>query len=157
MKTFLFSSLTLFACLFFSQTTLAQAADQATFEKFLEQVFTAYENGDDNAVWNFYTDDAAEITPDGMLTSGKQNLKAGWDSFMKMVDSKPSFTYELTSWRLINPDVAIVTWNSNADIKMQGQQIGGPTNCVAVLRKVRGNWLIEFDGMTPVMQMPTGN
>ena len=157
MKTFVISLLTLCACSFFMQNAQAQAADQATFENFLKQVYTAYESGSDDAMWAFYTDAAAEITPDGMLTSGKQNLKAGWDQFMQMVDSRPTFTYELTSWRLLTPDVALVTWNSNADIKMQGQQVGGPTTCVAVLRKVKGNWLIEFDGMTPVMQMPVGN
>ncbi|MEZ4958547.1 MAG: nuclear transport factor 2 family protein [Saprospiraceae bacterium] len=156
MKSFIFGACTLFTSLFFVQNISAQD-NQATFEAFLKKVYTAYENGNDDAMWAFYTDAAAEISPDGRLASGKQALKASWDEFMKMTDGKPSFTYKLTSWRLLTPDVALLTWDSTADIKMQGQQVGGPTSCVAVLRKVKGNWLIEFDGMTPVMPMPAGN
>ena len=156
MKTFIFSAFTFFAVLFFVQNASAQD-NQATFETFLEKVYDAYQSGNDNAMWVFYTDDAAEISPDGMLANGKQALKAGWGEFMKMVDSKPVFTYQLTSWRLITPEVALITWNSTADIKMQGQQVGGPSTCVAMLHKINGQWKIEFDGMTPVMQMPSGN
>ncbi|MEZ4959846.1 MAG: nuclear transport factor 2 family protein [Saprospiraceae bacterium] len=157
MKTFFFSAATFFATLFFVQNAQAQKADQATFEAFLKQVYVAYQSGDDNAMWAFYTDAASEIAPDGMLSSGKEALKASWDQFMKMTDGRPSFTYKLTSWRSISPDVALVTWDSNADIKVQGQQVGGPSSCVAVLHKINGKWKIEFDGMTPVMQMPSGN
>lgn len=156
MKTFIFGAFSFFSIFFFVQNASAQE-NQATFEAYLKKVFDAYQSGNDDAVWAFYTDNAAEITPDGRLTSGKPALKAGWDEFMKMTDSRPTFTFNLTSWRLITPDVALVTWDSIADIKVQGQQVGGPTTCVAVLRKIKGEWKIEFDGMTPVMQMPAGN
>jgi uncharacterized protein (TIGR02246 family) len=151
----MFGAITFFASFLFIQNTSAQD-NRETFDAYLKKVYNAYQNGNDDAMWTFYTDNAAEITPDGMLTSGKQALKAGWDQFMSMVDSRPSFTYELTSWRLITPEVALVTWNSVADIKVQGQQMGGPTTCVAVLHKIKGEWKIEFDGMTPVILMPAG-
>ncbi len=157
MKTTLFSFIIFLGTMLFTQNAAAQKADQATFEAFLKQVYTAYQSSNENAMWDFYTDAASEITPDGLLTSGKQNLKAGWEEFMKMVDSRPTFTYKLTSWRLITPVVALVTWDSTADIKIQGQQVGGPSTCVALLHKINGQWKIEFDGMTPVMQMPAGN
>lgn len=157
MKTLSFSLFALIAITFFGQKAQAQTDNQATFEAFLGKVYAAYQSGNDAAMWAYYTDNAAEITPDGRLSSGKAALKAGWDEFMKMTDGKPSFTYKMTSWRLISADVALVTWDSTADIKIQGQQVGGPTTNVAVLRKVKGNWLIEFDGMTPVMEMPAGN
>ena len=156
MKTFIFGAFTFFSVLFFVQNTSAQD-NRATFEAYLKKVYDAYQSGNDDAMWAFYTDNAAEITPDGRLTAGKSVLKADWDEFMKMVDSRPTFTFELTSWRLITPDVALVTWNSTADIKVQGQQMGGPSTCVAVLHKINGEWKIEFDGMTSVMQMPAGN
>lgn len=156
MKTFIFGAITFFSVLFFVQNASAQD-NQATFESFLKKAYTAFESGNNDAIWAFYTDNAAEITPDGRLTSGKQALKAGWDEFMGMVDSKPTFTYKLTSWRLLTSDVALVTWDSTADIMVKGQQLGGPSTCVAVLRKIKGEWKIEFDGMTPVMQMPAGN
>ncbi len=156
MKTFIFGAFTFFSIFFITQNAAAQD-NQATFEAFLKKVYDSYQSGNNDAMWSFYTDNSAEITPDGRFTSGKQALKAGWDEFMGMVDGKPSFTYKLSSWRLITPDVALVTWDSTADIKVQGQQMGGPSTCVAVLRKIKGEWKIEFDGMTPVIQMPSGN
>lgn len=135
----------------------AQVDDESTFTSMLKQVYEAYESGDNDAMWSFYTDHASEISPDGRLTVGKEDLKLGWDQFMEMVDAKPRFSYELTSWRLITPEVALVSWKSVADIKVSGQQIGGPTTCIAVLHKMDGKWKIEFDGMTPILPMPGGN
>ncbi len=156
MKTLLFTSILLLALTFSSQNTFAQADNQATFEAYLEAVYKAYQSDDNNIMWSYYTDNATEIGPDGSIASGKKDLRAGWEAFMQMVDKKPTFDYKLTSWRLIKPDVAIITWNSNADIVMDGQQIGGPTICSAVLVKVKGKWMIEMDTMTPVMQMLDG-
>lgn len=157
MKTTIFSFILLFSFSLFSQNASAQTDNQATFEAYLKTVYTAYESGNNDAMWAFYTEKAAEIAPDGRLTSGKAGLKAGWDEFMKMVDSKPTFNYKLTSWRLVTPDVAILTWDSTANIKIQGQKVGGPSTDMAVLHKINGKWMIEFDSMTPVMQMPAGN
>jgi uncharacterized protein (TIGR02246 family) len=141
-----------------SMAIVAQAqANQKTFETYLASVYDAYHSGDEDAMWAFYTDKAAEINPGGQFIEGKDKLMASWKEFSTMLDKQPTFTYELTSWRLITPDVALVTWNSTADIQMQGQQVGGPSTCVAVLHKIKGKWYIEFDGMTPVMEMPTGN
>lgn len=145
----------LFCILFLSQNVVAQD-NQATFESYLKKVYDAYESGNADAMWAFYTDGASEVSPDGTLTSGIKSLKAGWALFMNMVDGKPTFTYKLTSWRLITPEVALLTWDSTADIKVQGQQVGGPATCSAVLHKINGQWKIEFDSMTPVMQMPEG-
>lgn len=155
MKSIILSASVLFCSLFFVHKAVAQD-NQATFESYLQKVYDAYESGNADAMWAFYTDAASEVSPDGTLASGIKNLRAGWDMFMKMVDSKPTFTYKLTSWRLITPEVALITWDSTADIKVQGQQVGGPATCSAVLHKINGQWKIEFDGMTPVMQMPEG-
>ncbi len=157
MKTSFFTFILFFSFSLFTQNAVAQTDNQASFEAYLKTVYTAYQSGNNDAMWAFYTENASEISPDGRLVSGKAALKAGWDEFMGMVDSKPSFTYKLTSWRLITPDVAILTWDSTADIKVQGQQVGGQTTDMAVLHKINGKWMIEFDGMTPVMQMPMGN
>jgi uncharacterized protein (TIGR02246 family) len=135
----------------------AQSDDHKTFEAYLKKVYDAYESGQAESMWKYYTASASEITPDGHLSSGKDVLKAGWDEMMKVVDERPKFTYKLTTSRLITPEVALVTWDSNADIKIQGQQVGGPAACVAVLHKIKGKWQIEFDGMTPVLSMPAGN
>ncbi len=157
MKTTIFSFILLFSFSLVTQNASAQADNQATFEAYLKTIYTAYESGNSDAMWAYYTEKASEISPDGRLATGKAELKAGWDEFMKMVDSKPTFTYKLTSWRLITPDVAILTWDSMADIKIQGQQVGGPSTDMVVLHEINGKWMIEFDGMTPVMQLPAGN
>jgi uncharacterized protein (TIGR02246 family) len=105
-------------------------------------------------MWAAYTDEAAEISPDGHLTQGKKALREGWDAFMKMVDTRPKFTYETPSVRILSPEFAILTWTSTADIKIQGQQIGGKTTGVAFVRKIKGRWMIELDALIPVMEMP---
>jgi uncharacterized protein (TIGR02246 family) len=156
MKSMTICMLTLMTSMFVSTSIFAQD-DQKTFESYLKTVYDAYESADASAMWQFYTAAASEITPDGRLSVGKEALKTSWEEFMKMVDAKPKFSYKLTSWRLITPEVALVTWDSNSDIKVQGQQMGGPTTCVGLLHKIDGSWQIEFDGMVPVMPMPAGN
>lgn len=138
------------------QNVHAQTENEATFKAYLKNMYDAYQGDNADAMWAYYTENGAEIGPDGHLSNGKAALKAGWDAFMKMVDGKPSFTYELTSWRLISPEVALLTWNSTADIKILGQQVGGPTTCAAVLHKINGKWMVEFDTMTPIMPPPMG-
>ncbi|MBK8504773.1 MAG: nuclear transport factor 2 family protein [Saprospiraceae bacterium] len=157
MKSITINLLLLVSTFTYTNSCFAQQDDQKTFEAYLSKVFNAYESSDVNAMWQYYTENASEITPDGRLSVGKESLKASWEEFMKMVDSRPKFSYKLTSWRLITPEVALLTWDSNADIKVQGQQMGGPSTCVAVLHKIDDNWQIEFDGMVPIMPMPAGN
>ena len=158
-NTFFFAALVLS-----TQNLQAQAPkmeNAETVKAFLKTVYTAYEKGNIEEMFSYYTQDAAEIGPDGSLTSGLAALKTSWAAFEKMMDAKPKFTYNLTSSRMISPDVAIITWDSDADIKVGGQQIGGKTTCFAVLVKKGTRWMIEFDGMTPVIPMPematTGN
>lgn len=155
MKNVLFSAIC-FSIAFcsFAPVASAQSGDEATFKAYLKEVYDTYEKGDTKGMFSYYADNAAEIGPDGRLTSGKKALEESWTAFEKMMDAKPKFTYNLTSYRFITPDVAIVTWDSDADIKMGGQQIGGKTIAMAVLHKKDGRWLIEFDSLTPVMEMP---
>ncbi len=154
MKNAFFSLLTL---LFLSATTAqAQTADEAAILKFWKETWTAFQAGNNAAMWDAYTDQAQEVTPDGQLASGKDAMRAGWDQFMKMVDAPPVFTASDPQIRMITTDVAILTWDSTADIKVGGQQVGGPTKGLGVVRKVNGKWKIEADAMVPVMQMPEG-
>lgn len=143
--------------IFVGQNLHAQAPKMENaelFKSYLKTVYDAYERGDVAAMFDYYTTDAAEIGPDGSLTSGLAALKASWASFEKMMDEKPKFTYQLTSSRMITPDVAILTWDSDADIKIGGQQVGGKATAVAVIAKKGNRWMIEFDGLTPVIPMP---
>ena len=71
-----------------------------------------------------------------------------------MVDGTPKFTYQLTSSRMVTPEIAIITWDSDADIVIKGQQMGGKATGMAVLKKKGNGWQIQFDSMTPVMAMP---
>lgn len=157
MKSLFLSLFTLITITSFGQRNNVGNDNEATFNNLLKEVYDAYESGDDEAMWAFYTEEASEISPDGTLAQGKAALKAGWAEFMKMVDSKPTFTYNLTSWRLLDPNIALLTWNSTANIMVQGQQFGGPSSCMAIVHKIKGKWMIEFDSMTPIMQMPEGN
>ena len=163
MKNILFHSLLTLALGFFAATLAAQSTgttkDEAMFKAYLKEVYDAYEKSDAQSMFSYYTENAAEIGPDGSLTAGKKALQESWATFEKIMDAKPTFTYSLTSYRYITPDVALITWDSDADIKIGGQQVGGKATAMAVLRKEKGRWLIEFDSLTPVMAAPpaTGN
>lgn len=159
MKNIVFATVALLAfTLFTPQKAAAQtAADEAAIKAYWKDIWTAFDAGNEEKMWAAYTDNAAEIGPDGSLTTGKQALRENWAAFMKMADAAPKFTYENPSVRMLTADVAILTWDSTADIKIGGQQVGGPTKGMAVLRKINGQWFIEFDSLTPKMQMPEGN
>ena len=158
MKNILFSTFFFSVCTLLTHTLQAQTStktnDEAMFKAYLKEVYDAYEKGDNLAMFAYYTENAAEISPDGHLTSGKKALQESWAAFEKMTDAKPKFTYNLTSYRYVTPDVAIITWDSDADIKIGGQQIGGKAIAMAVLHKKAGRWLIEFDSLTPILEMP---
>lgn len=123
------------------------------FKQLLSDWYAAVEQ--ENFDWSkYYTKDACEIDPGGILICGMDNLIGNWKEMMKMVDEKPKFTYKYLSYRLITADVAIMFFDSNADVKIKGQQVGGPVKGAAVLRLVNGNWLVEFDSITPIVPMP---
>lgn len=154
MKNFL--SIMLLCGLFsFAQTTQAQSnkAEFESFKAYLDQVYKDYDVANVDLILKLYTADAQEIGPDGSLVSGTAGLKANWDAFVKMLDKKPVFTHKLVSARTIRPDVAIITFEQDADLLIGGQQVGGKTICMAVLTKKDNKWLIEFDSMTPIMPM----
>ena len=158
MKNVFFSALTLLAFVLFAPHAQAQTtSDEAAVKAFWKDVWTAYEAGNIEKMWAAYTEEAAEIGPDGSLTSGKRALRENWDAFMKMVDNAPKFTYDNPVVRMLTADIAILTWDSEADIKIGGQQVGGKTKGMAVVRKIKGQWMIEFDALTPKMEMPAGN
>ena len=156
MKTSFFNLILLFTFSLFTQKASAQADNQATFEAYLKTVYTAFETGDMMQVDIYYSTFASEIGPDGRLVSGRKAIKAAWDEMDKMLDAKPKFNYHLTSWRLVSPDVALITWDTEDEFQIQGQKIVGKNTASALLRKEKGKWLIEHDQLTPKMdfQMP---
>ncbi|MBK8557482.1 MAG: SgcJ/EcaC family oxidoreductase [Lewinellaceae bacterium] len=163
MKNILFSTLALF---FFTASLQAQSggilwvgsrSNNTAANAVHATIQTAYEaflSGNDEKGWAVYSDDAAEIGPDGSITFGKKAMRESWDGFMKIADEAPKFTYTNVQVRLLTSDVALAVWDSEADIKIGGQQMGGKTKGSAVLRKVNNTWKLEFDTVTPVMSMP---
>lgn len=128
-------------------------AQAEAVHKALMSVVDDFANGNSNG-WKIYTDDATEIDPNGNITFGKKAMLDAWDAFMKMVDEKPKFTYSNVLVRMLTNDIAIAVFETSADIKIKGQQIGGKAKGSAVLRKHSGVWKIEFDQLTPEMAMP---
>lgn len=129
-------------------------AQVESVHKAVEAMYSAFISGNEKEGWNGYTDDATEIDPTGNVTFGKKALLDNWEAFMKMVDEKPKFTYSDVKVRMVSNDVAIAIYNTTADIKIKGQQIGGNTKGMAVLHKIKGAWKVVFDQLTPVMPMP---
>ncbi len=162
MKKIIYSILLCCAFTVFTTTLSGQAKpaklpmeNKVNFEKYLKEVYDAYERMDYKALKNnYYSRLAGEIGPDGSMIQGVKNLEASWKAFDAMLDERPHFTYQLTSSRMITNEIAIVTWNSDADIKVKGQQLGGKTIGMAVLKKKNESWVIEFDVITPIIPMP---
>ncbi len=144
----------LFMTSMFSTVHAQNPNTKAEVIQMFNEVCNAFTNGQDAKGWGYYTETATEIGPDGNITSGKAALKASWDGFMKMVDSRPTFTYANPAVQVLSPNVAVVTFDSEADIKIKGQQVGGKTKGIAVVHKINGKWYIEADAITPVMPMP---
>jgi ketosteroid isomerase-like protein len=106
-------------------------------------------------MWSFYTDNACEVYPDGSSACGVKSMKASFEQFKAMLESKPSWTMAAPKVTLLSNDVALILCDVTSDIKLKGgQQIGGKTKFSAILQKVKGNWLLAFDSQTPIMQMP---
>jgi uncharacterized protein (TIGR02246 family) len=120
----------------------------------IAQGYDAFIAGDLEKGFAIYTDDAVEIDPGGNMTIGKKAMQEGWEAFSKMADEAPKFSYSNVQVRLLTADVALAVWDSEADIKIGGQQVGGKTKGSAVLRKIKGEWKLEFDQLTPIMPMP---
>jgi ketosteroid isomerase-like protein len=148
-----------FASLFASNAT-AQTDNQATFEAYLKTVYGAFETGGFDALSKYYASSASEISPDGNQLNGLAAIRANWAEAEKMFDGKPQFEYQLTSWRLVTSDVAVITWDAVDKFSMQGQKMEFKSAASALLRKEKGQWLIEFAQLTPKMnfEMPvSGN
>jgi ketosteroid isomerase-like protein len=128
--------------------------NKASVEKFLKQIYDAFEKQDFKTLKGLYDGRAGEISPDGSMVQGLKPLEASWKAFHSMVDPKPSFNYQLTSSRMVDNDIAIITWSEDDDIKIKGKQIGGKMIGMAVLKKKNDSWIIQFDALTPVMAMP---
>ena len=138
----------------FTTVQAQNAQTEAEVIKMFNEVVVAFSNGNDANGWDYYTETASEIGPDGTLLKGKPALKASWDGFMKMVDSKPTFKYTNPAVQVITPNVAVITFDSEADVKIKGQQFGGKTKGIAVVHKIKGKWFIEADAIVPIMPMP---
>jgi ketosteroid isomerase-like protein len=129
--------------------------NKASFEKFLKEVYDAYDRKDYKALKNTYYDSrAGEINPDGSMIQGVKNLDIAWKGFDAMVDTKPTFTYQLTSSRMVDNEIGIITWNTDANIMVKGKQMGGKAIGMAVVKKKNESWQIQFDVLTPVIPMP---
>ncbi len=132
--------------------------NKVNMEKFLSDVYSAYYEAYDKKNYKnfvkYFSGSACEIGPDGTLTYTLKALKEMWPVMDAMMDSKPKFDNKLTSSRMITSDVALITWDSNADIMVKGTQVGGKATNAAILKKSGNNWVIEMDVVVPVIAMP---
>jgi uncharacterized protein (TIGR02246 family) len=156
MKKNVFKSITLITLM--GTVTLAFSQNQKNEEalvKIFNDVWTAYEKGDEQTMWNFYSSSASEIYPDGSLISGKENIRQAYNGFKNMLEGNPKWKYSRPTVRFIEPNVALLFSDIESDIKLKGgQQMGGKVKFVAVLHRVNGKWQIEFDGQVPKIPMP---
>lgn len=160
MKNFLF---VVFALCLFSVNAVAQTSsalwvgsntqDRQALEVHtaMADAFNAWAAGDVDKGSAVYAVDAIEIGMDGSIVHGRQAMIDGWNAFMSMVDEAPKFTFENVQVRFLTADVVLATFDSAADIKMGGQQVGGQVSWLAVLQKISGKWQIVADAGVAVM------
>ena len=147
-----------FACLFSFNANAQSNPNEKAVLKMWNDVWQAYESGNEAKMWSFYTEDACEIYPDGSQLCGLKAIRDGYEQFKTMLDGKPSWRLSAPTINFVEPNVAILTADVDSDIKLTGgQQIGGKSKFMTVLHKVKGEWRIVFDSQTPVMQMPENN
>lgn len=139
----------------FSGLQAQNAADQTAVLKMWDDVWKAYEAGDEAKMWSFYAENACEIYPDGSSLCGKKAIREGYDAFKGMLDGKPSWEMTKPSVQFLGADVVLLMSDVTSDIKLKGgMQIGGKSKFATIIRKVNGHWLIEFDSQTPVLPPP---
>ena len=157
MKNTFFSFLSLLFVSLFSLNAHAQSAEESKILKMWDEVWQAYESGNEAKMWSFYTEDACEIYPDGSSVCGVKAIREGYEQFKTMLEGKPSWTMTKPTVRFLGADVALLMSDVTSDIKLKGgQQIGGKSKFATIVRKVNGKWLIEFDSQTPAIPMPDG-
>lgn len=157
MKNTFFSFLSLLFVSLFSLNAHAQSAEESKILKMWDEVWQAYESGNEAKMWSFYTEDACEIYPDGSSVCGVKAIREGYEQFKTMMEGKPSWTMTKPTVRFLGADVALLMSDVTSDIKLKGgQQIGGKSKFATIVRKVNGKWMIEFDSQTPAIPMPDG-
>lgn len=149
------AALLLLTALCASSTTAQTADDKASLTKMWNDVWVAYETGDEAKMWSFYAENACEIYPDGSSICGKQAIREGYDAFKGMLEGKPSWSMTPPTIQFIGSDVALLMSDVTSDIKLKGVgQIGGKSKFATIVHKVKGQWLIEFDSQTPLLPPP---
>ncbi len=154
MKTSFFSTILFIIASFFASNADAQNDNQASFESYLKKIYTTFSTDGFQAMKPYYTENAIEIGPDGGLINGQKAIGEYYGQLEGMMDAKPQFTFQLTSWRLIKPDVAHITWDSHDKFFLFGQTMESDNTGAALLRKEKGQWLIEYDHLTPKVPFP---
>ncbi|MEP7268074.1 MAG: nuclear transport factor 2 family protein [Saprospiraceae bacterium] len=131
----------------------AQSKD-AEILKVWNHIYEAFNSGETEKGFTYYSANAWEISPDGNIYKSKSEIRTSWDTFMKMMDEKPKFTPSNPEVKFITPDVALITWQTEDEMKMQGQTMKSKNNGLAILKKTGGKWLVEADALIPIMEMP---
>jgi ketosteroid isomerase-like protein len=139
---------------FFAFNTNAQTTTPTDAEilKTWNDVWTAFQN-DDSKMWSYYDENACEVYPDGTSICGLANIKAGYEQFKSMLESKPTWNISTpTVQRYKNADIVVLTSDITSSMTLKGgQKIDGKSKMCVVLHKINGQWLIVFDSQTPVL------
>ncbi len=154
MKTVFSKTTLLFLGLFLTLSLSAQKPNQEMFEKYLVDVYGAFDRDGFDGIKPYYAPACVEIGPDGSITNGLAAIETNYKAFAQMMDAPPVFRYTLTSWRMVTPELALLTWDTDDELYVMGQVIKGQHTCSGLLRKSDKTWLIELSQLTPKTPMP---
>ena len=132
-------SMSLFAT---APTGVARAqviADSADLLQFVESYQTAFDTRDPVAVAAFFSEDADLVPGNLPALHGREAIEAWWRTYFERQEPERRGTFDVTSARLLTPDVALV----NLATMTGGRGLGGK---VLPVRKARATWLLRRHG-----------
>ena len=135
------------------------AADQKGIETCYNGIMAAFDKFDAKAMIPFMAEHVEQIIPNGTIVRGRDNVVASMAGYMEFLKTQPkpdNVDIKNNNWesRYLAPDVILSTYTEVATYTYGSQSKVETTTTAIVLRKVKGQWLTELIGLTPVVEMP---
>lgn len=132
-------SMSLFATAPTGVASAQVVVDPPDLLQFVESYQTAFDTRDPVAVAAFFSEDADLVPGNLPALHGREAIEAWWRTYFERQEPERRGTFDVTSARLLTPDVALV----NLATMTGGRGLGGK---VLPVRKARATWLLRRHG-----------
>lgn len=136
----------------YAQTETSYAEDEKQIQQIVENIYTAWAEGDGVKYADNFTDDVDYTVWNGIQFKGREsnikNHQMIFDTFYKGTEVK----FEITKLRFLTEDVAVVHFKGRLYKDGKLYENTPPVVPVAILKKQNGKWRIAVFQNTPVIQ-----